>query len=1163
MEDTSTPEADAQSRRKSGRVVQKPVLFQEDPDVPTTANHSTKRKRGSAHGSPDTNGAGGDDARDTESSDDDGEDDDESEPDEEERARQRRRARTKKNKSKPAAKKPKVAQDSTVELTIRPATNGIKKATKPRKPRAKPARRSGSAADVGTGLYNEVFAQGKSSDEVATQWLVQYGENPVEAMREFVNFVLKCTGCQFEVSNNDIEDVDNVAGKLTDLQDEYVAQKVTEYPLINRTKGSVFTRGQMVDFVETLLEAAHQTEKLYDDIALIENMQAWVTTMSSSSSRPFRHTATVMGLAMGSALCSLNKQLTELVAATGRQRDAEAKKKSANKERVKAIQAKLQETESRKAQTEVWIKETFDGIFVHRYRDVDPKIRVDCAQILGSWIETCPEIFFVGEYLRYLGWVLSDVMPTTRIEVLKQLSQLYRDVDNAGRLRAFTERFKSRMVEMACQDADASVRALSIDLLDMIREMGFLEPEDIDSVGKLIFDSEPRVRKAVTDFFAANIDDVVEATLEELGGEDVLNEALGEEDDEDYGQPKRSWLKYKCLAEVLEAYDANDADVAEAVALGADNLLDTGGGTRFSLAGDIACAGMPEIKEWESLAGYLLYDFSVPRGPAAKQPINAFKANAQPSEKQESILLEVLQVAVRIQIDEAISAAADRKGKPRVKTDESRALQESTAQSLGSLLPKLLSKYGSNPSTVIAVLRLEQLLNLEVFQELRQGSNEFSGLLDDISKQFMTHADSNVLKAARDSLLHCRAAEDFAEVTETKVEEVWADVVKPLQQAAFSRSPNPSVLANAVQRMSNLASITDCVDLFERELPGKQRSSGPTVRSIEEYLRSLIVAYQDDHDENREQILLASIQALLLYTMWKVQRTRATIEAGEAADWDLGYLTNALASVIEARSKLDEIRLKAIGALLDAYTAQLSLRQIDTNDVETVNTINSLVVSVPADMKKAILASFVAAERDFARKTRRNLDTSTDDADLEQQGANGEPDAPESEPEESDEEEEDDEQNKQHAALRAERRLCELTGKIVLCVVGKVIDAEAPGKGKLRRRIQKNRTKLGPHYKEVVGYLEEPKAKGARGGNRSKTPAQPNGPAAAKNAAQQKSKEIIVESDEEDEEEPQAQDGVEGDEQDLRHKGVAMNKDDIVDGEEGDEDEEEDDVMGD
>lgn len=1161
MEGTVSPEPDAQSRRKSGRVVQKPVLFQEDPDVPGTANPSTKRKRGSAQGLPGTNGAGEDDAPDTEGSDDDAEEDDGSEPDEEQRARQRRRARTKKSKSKPAAKKPKVAQDGPVELTIRPAPNGVKKASKPRKPRAKPARRSGSDVDAGSGLYNEVFAQGKSSDEVATQWLVHYGENPVEAMRDFVNFVLKCTGCQFEVTNNDIEDVDNVAGKLTDLQDEFVAQKVTEYPLITRTKGSVFNKGQMVDFVETLLEAADQTEKLYDDIAMIENMQAWVTTMSSSSSRPFRHTSTVIGLAMGSALCSLNKQCTVKVATTGRQRDAEAKKKGANKERVKALQATLQKMEEQKALTEVWIKETFDGIFVHRYRDVDPKIRVDCAQILGLWINTCPDIFFVGEYLRYLGWVLSDVVPSTRIEVLKQLSQLYKDADNSGRLRAFTERFKPRMVEMASQDADLAVRALSIDLLDMIREMGFLEPEDIDSVGKLIFDSELRVRKAVTDFFSSNIDDVVEGAIEEIGGEETLNEALGEEDDKDYGQPKRSWLKYKSLAEVLEAYDADDADVAEAVALGADNLLDSGGGTRFSLAGDIACSGMPEVKEWESLAGYLLFDFSVPKGAAAKQPINVFKANAQPSEKQESILLEVLQVAVRLQIEEAVAAGSDRRGKPRVKADDARTLQENTAQSLSSLLPKLLSKYGSNPGTVIAVLRLEQLLNLDVFQELRQGSSEFSSLLDDIGKQFMTHADSNVLKAARDSLLHCQTAEDFTEVTDTKVEEVWADVLKPLQQAASSKKPNSGVLANAVQRVSTLASITDCVDLFERELPGKQRSSSPAARSIEEYLRTLLVAYQDGYDENAEQILLASIQALLLYTMWKVQRTKAELESGDDADWDLGYLTSALSSVIEARGKLDDVRLKAIGALLDAYTSQLCLRQIDTNDTNVVNTINGLVATIPADLKKSITASFVAAEKDFAKKTRRNLNTSNDDADLEQQGANGEADAPESEPESSDEEEEDDEQNKQHAAVWAERRLCELTGKIVLAVVGKVIDAEAPGKGKLRRRIQKNRTKLGPHYKEVVGYLEEPKAKGARGGNKAKTPAPANGSAAAKSAAQPKSKEVIVESDEEDEDEAQAPDGVEGDEQDLQEKGVAMNKED--EGDEEDEDEEDDDVMGD
>lgn len=50
------------------------------------------------------------------------------------------------------------------------------------------------------------------------------------------------------------------------------------------------------------------------------------------------------------------------------------------------------------------------SVFVHRYRDVDPRIRSDCIHALGLWMVKLPSIFFDGTYLRYMGWVLSDIV---------------------------------------------------------------------------------------------------------------------------------------------------------------------------------------------------------------------------------------------------------------------------------------------------------------------------------------------------------------------------------------------------------------------------------------------------------------------------------------------------------------------------------------------------------------------------------------------------------------------------------------------------------------------------------------------------------------------------------------------------------------------------------
>lgn len=69
----------------------------------------------------------------------------------------------------------------------------------------------------------EVFTSGDSLDDVASVWLGRYKENGPAAMAELVNFVLKCAGCTIRVTEDDINDVDNVEGRLGDVQEEFQA----------------------------------------------------------------------------------------------------------------------------------------------------------------------------------------------------------------------------------------------------------------------------------------------------------------------------------------------------------------------------------------------------------------------------------------------------------------------------------------------------------------------------------------------------------------------------------------------------------------------------------------------------------------------------------------------------------------------------------------------------------------------------------------------------------------------------------------------------------------------------------------------------------------------------------------------------------------------------
>lgn len=148
LSDPITPHSgagDATNRRKSARAKQKPVLLQDDITTSRSTNGNAKRKRGDIEGENATDSD--DDILGEESS----AQESDGDPDEEEIKEKRRRApRAKKAPGKPAAKKPKTTNVRATKLPVRPAMNGVKKASRPAKPRARSKR---AVSNDGTGLY--------------------------------------------------------------------------------------------------------------------------------------------------------------------------------------------------------------------------------------------------------------------------------------------------------------------------------------------------------------------------------------------------------------------------------------------------------------------------------------------------------------------------------------------------------------------------------------------------------------------------------------------------------------------------------------------------------------------------------------------------------------------------------------------------------------------------------------------------------------------------------------------------------------------------------------------------------------------------------------------------------------------------------------------------
>ncbi len=98
---------------------------------------------------------------------------------------------------------------------------------------------------------------------------------------------------------------------------------------------------------------------------LMATIQTWITCMSSSQLRSFRHTATVVALEILTALCDVAASVDKEAGVLDRQRAGEKKRKAGNKtkattSREKELESRAAEVRERKANLAEFLKELVD-----------------------------------------------------------------------------------------------------------------------------------------------------------------------------------------------------------------------------------------------------------------------------------------------------------------------------------------------------------------------------------------------------------------------------------------------------------------------------------------------------------------------------------------------------------------------------------------------------------------------------------------------------------------------------------------------------------------------------------------------------------------------------------------------------------------------------------
>ncbi|CEH14396.1 Sister chromatid cohesion complex Cohesin, subunit STAG/IRR1/SCC3 [Ceraceosorus bombacis] len=600
-------------------------------------------------------------------------------------------------------------------------------------------------------LFNSVKDPDTALQSTAEDWVVTYQVNAGTALSQLVTFFFRCCGCNNEADEHVAQDIDAIVDNLDEIQEAFKKELLPSYPLVSKAASYKKFRKSLAEFLDRLFQTAAEAEVLYDEV-LIETFIAWVSAMSSSSVRAFRHTATDLALWAIGSLAKVSAELAKERASAIKARDAERRKARGDKSRLTEFEANVKGISGRKKRVDDALEELMTSVYVHRYRDSDPNIRTDCVSELSAWMKVQPEQFMQSSYFRYLGWVLPDTHPDVRIAAIKGISGLYGRGNIPESVRHFTDLFKGRLVEMATGDVDLNVRVATIGVLVTIDKRGLLEDEQRDSLASHIFDVEPKIRIAVAGFVAGMLDALVEGRESQLGPEPSSEQTQAFE----VYEGELSKLRFKCFAELLVRF-AGPLDAAVATQSESQSSAQSGeqaeelswslGGLaegRVGLAVNALWSSVQAVQQWAPLVELLLLDHSATSGdsrttrPAAKKGRGRAAVTAESdaasrqslyilASEEEAVLLEAL-VAILSKTKEQASAAKE-SGHAKSKAaqgadaaddddedDPIKALAKMT-RDLIPALPKLFSKYRTDAPRIADILLLPQYIDLDLYDD--------------------------------------------------------------------------------------------------------------------------------------------------------------------------------------------------------------------------------------------------------------------------------------------------------------------------------------------------------------------------------------------------------------------------------------------------------------
>ncbi|KAK7244685.1 hypothetical protein RIF29_39510 [Crotalaria pallida] len=574
-------------------------------------------------------------------------------------------------------------------------------------------------------LIEVIKGNGKLIPHAVKHWVERYEKDPKEAMADLLTMLFEACGAK-NYNKGDLMDETDVDDVVVALVSFAKNGEVEDYHNSKKKEFKNF-KENLESFWDNLVREC-QHGPLFDQV-LFDKCMDYIIALSCTPPRVYRQVASLMGLRLVSSFITVANMLGGQRETTRRQLDAEKKKRTEGP-RMESLNKRFSETHEKITLLEEMMRKIFTGLFVHRYRDIDPSIRMSCIESLGVWILSYPSLFLQDLYLKYLGWTLNDKNAGVRKASISALQNLYEADDNVPTLGLFSERFSGRMIELA-DDIDVSVAVCAIGLVKQLLRHQLIPEDDLAPLYDLLIDDPPEIRHAI--------------------GALVYDHLIAQKfNSSQSGETDNSEVHLKRMLRILEEFPQDPILSIYVI----DDVWDY----------------MKAIKDWKCIVSMLLDE----------NPSNEL------SDSDASNLVRLLCASVKKAVGERIVPAIDNRkqyhNKAQKETFENN--KQDITVALMKSYPSLLRKFISDKAKVSSLVEIVLHMNLELYSLKRQEQN-FKNILQLIKEAFFKHGDKDPLRACVKAINFCciESQGELQDFARTKLKELEDELIAKLKSA--------------------------------------------------------------------------------------------------------------------------------------------------------------------------------------------------------------------------------------------------------------------------------------------------------------------------------------------------------------------------------------------